>query len=251
MFFGLDLNQIFTFPLKDAEARKHFLTGSLVSLAGFIIPILPFLVMYGYAVRIARQILNNESPRMVEWDDWGGMATDGAKVFGVRLIYTLPILILALPIFVASFVMPIFMQNASGSEAEAFLMIFMVIMFGSMCIFIPLSFAAGLIVPAAEMHSVDKSEFAAGFRVREWWAIFRANLGGFIAAFAVYYVATIALTFIIQILMATLIFACLIPILMPAVTFYTVLIMYATIAQAYKVGKEKLAQAVVSTEIAQ
>jgi hypothetical protein len=45
MILGIDLNQIFTFPFKGAEARKHFFIGCLVSLAAFIIPVLPFFVL--------------------------------------------------------------------------------------------------------------------------------------------------------------------------------------------------------------
>jgi hypothetical protein len=116
-------------------------------------------------------------------------------------------------------------------------------MFAVMCLIIPVSLPLAAIIPAAEMHAVDKAEFAAGFRFREWWTIFRINLGGFIAAFAIYYVASMLLGIVFQIIMVTIIFSCLLPILVPALTIYLVLIMYATIAQAYKVGKEKLAQA--------
>ena len=67
-------------------------------------------------------------------------------------------------------------------------------MLAVMCLLIPDFFATGAIIPAAEMHAMDKSEFAAGFRIREWWPIFRANLGGFIAAFAIYYFASLVLS---------------------------------------------------------
>jgi len=50
------------------------------------------------------------------------------------------------------------------------------------------------------------------------------------------------LMFAVQIIMANLILACLLPILMPALTIYLTLIMYVPIAQAYKDGKGKLAQ---------
>lgn len=242
MFFGIDLNQIFIFPFKDADSRKHFLIGCLVSLSAFIIPILPFFVLYGYAIRIVKQIMNNESPHMVAWDDWGGMVRDGAKMFGIRIIYSIPIMILAAPLFISMFIMPFFMSEANSSELNVLFPIFMTIIFGTLCILIPISFALAFIIPAAEMYVVDKDEFAAGFRIREWWAIFRANLSGFIAAFAIYYLSTMVLSLVLQIIGATLIFACLIPFLLPAITMYSVLIMYATIAQAYKVGKEKLAQ---------
>ena len=249
MFFGIDLNQTFSFPFKDADSRKYFLIGCLVSLTAFIIPLLPFFILYGYAVRIVKQIMNNESPRMVAWDDWGDMFKDGAKMFGVRIIYSIPILILVTPLFISSIIMPILMSNSHGSQMNTLFPILMVIIFGTICILIPISLLLAVIIPAAEMHVVDQDEFAAGFRIREWWVILRANLSGFIAAFAIYIVSTIILGFAIQLIGATLIFACLLPFLLPAMMMYILLIMYTTIAQAYKGGKEKLAQIEVATVV--
>lgn len=242
MFFGIDLNQIFTFPFKDSESRKHFLIGCLVSLTAFIIPILPYFFLYGYVIRIAKQIMNNEAPRMVAWDDREDMFKSGARVFGIRIIYSIPILVFAMPLFISMFVMPFFLSGASNSEVETFIPIFMLIFFGAMCFLIPISIPLTVIIPAAEMHVAENNEFAAGFRIREWWTIFRANISGFIAAFAIYYLSSMALGFLIQIVAATLIFACLMPFLLPAITMYSILIMYTAIAQAYKVGKDKLAQ---------
>lgn len=250
MFFGIDLNQTFSLPFKDAESRKHFLIGCLVSLVAFIIPIVPFFFLYGYAVRIVKQIMNNETPRMLAWDDWGGMFKDGARMFGVRIIYSIPILILISPLFISSVVMPILMGNSKGSEMDVFLPIFMVIIFGTLCILLPLSFLLAVVIPAAEIHVVDKDEFVAGFRIGEWWPVFRANLGGFVAAFAIYMVSAIVLGIAVQIIGATLIFACLLPFLLPATTMYILLIMYTTIAQAYKVGKEKLALVEIAPVVA-
>ncbi|MBI3168268.1 MAG: DUF4013 domain-containing protein, partial [Chloroflexi bacterium] len=242
MFFGFDLKEIFYFPVKDAEARKHLLIGALISISAFVIPILPYFLLVGYAVQIARQVLRNESPRMVAWDNWSDMFKDGAKVFGVRIVYTLPIIILVLPLMVTSFLLPIVTSNSSTPEADPFFAVYMGVFALTMCILIPISIVVAFIVPAAEMHVLEKGEFSAGFRIREWWAIFRANLSGFIAAFAIYYLAAMALGIIIQIMMVTVILACLLPIVLPATTIYILLIMYVTVAQAYRDGKAKLAQ---------
>lgn len=242
MFFGIDLNQIFSFPFKDAESRRYFFIGCLVSLLAFIVPILPYFVLYGYAIRIVKQIMNNESPHMIPWDDWGGMFKDGAKMFGVRIIYSIPILILTIPLFISMIGMSIFMSSMDSSSLDIFFPIFMLVLFGTVCIMIPISLPLAVIIPAAEMHVVEKDEFAAAFRFREWWPILRANIGGFIAAFAIFYLSTMAMTFAIQIIGATVILACLMPFLLPAITMYSALIMYTTIAQAYKLGKEKLAE---------
>ncbi|MBI5963326.1 MAG: DUF4013 domain-containing protein [Chloroflexi bacterium] len=243
MILGIDLNQIFTFPFKDAESRRYFLIGCLVSLAAFIVPILPYFVLYGYAIRIAKQVMNNEEPHMVAWEDWEGMFKDGARLFGIRIIYSLPIFILVIPLFMSMFAMPILASTVSSSELDTIFPIFMLIVLGTMCVLVPISLPLTIIIPAAEMYMVDKDEFAAGIRIREWWVIFRANIGGFVAAYAIFYLSSLVLTFAIQIIVATLIFACLLFFLVPAMTPYIMLIKYAVVAQVYKTSKEKLAQA--------
>ncbi len=242
MFFGFDLKEIFYFPFKDEEARKYLLIGVAVSLAALIVPVVPYFFLIGYAVLIARQVLKRESPHMVMWNDWGEIFKDGAKIFGIRFIFSLPILILVMPIVLFSFALPFFGSGSNSPESSPIFAVFMGIFGLSMCILIPLSLVLAVIIPAAEMHAVDQNDFTAAFRFREWWEIFRANTTGFLAAFGIYYLATIALTFAIQILMITVILSCLLPILLPAITAYITLIMYVTIAQAYRDGKAKLAE---------
>ncbi len=236
MFFGFDLKEILTFPFKDQESRKYFLMGCLVALAAFFIPILPYLVLFGYAVRIARQVMNNEAPRMVAWDDWSGMVKDGVKVFGIRLILVSPILILLIPLIISSIAFPIVMNSVNSSEVESVATVFSLLIFASICCIVPLS------IPGAEMHVIEKDDFMAGLRFKEWWPIFRANLSGFIAALAITYVVSMAVSLVIQILGATLILACLVPFLLLAMTLHLTILMFVLGAQAYKVGKEKLAQ---------
>ena len=243
MLSGIDIKQVLLFPVKDEEARRYFLIGCVVSLAGFFIPVIPYLALFGYTARIARQVFNGETPRMIPWDDWGGIIKDGLLMFGVRLVYSLPIILLAVPFMLMGIAMPILVENVNSSEVESVISLVALAMTAFTCILLPLVLPLAIIIPAAEMHAVDKNEFAAGLRIREWWAVFRANLGGFIAAFVIYYIASIALTLVLQILIVTIILACLVPLLMPALTVYLVLVMYTTIAQAYKIGKEKLAPA--------
>lgn len=242
MFFGFDLKDLFMFPIRDAEARKHLLIGGLIALAAFFIPVIPYLILLGYAVQIARQIMRGESPHMIPFEDWGGMLKDGLKLFGIRMIYSIPIFIIAIPMMLAGIIVPFIAEGMNSGDVETFLAIFSVIMMAGVCLIIPLSLPLIVIIPAAEMYAVDKDEFSAAFRFKEWWSILRANLGGFIAAFGIYYVASMVLALAIQILAATIILSCLLIVLLPAMTIYLTLIMYATIAAAYRDGKTKLAQ---------
>jgi hypothetical protein len=239
MLANFDLNHLLTFPIKEAEARKQFLIGSLVYLASFIIPILPLILATGYIMRIIRQVLNGEQPHMVEWDDWGGMLTDGARLFGVRLIFLLPVFLLLCPLMGLNLALPFIIENA-GQNADWIAIVFPLFIGVVFLLFIPLSIAIGFILPVAEVHVTDKGEFAAGFRVREWWRILKANWSGFLLALAISYAISFALTLIIQFAMLTLVLICLLPIIVPAITLYISLVMYIAFAQAYKAGIEKM-----------
>lgn len=242
MFFGFNLSEIFMFPIKDAEARKYLFIGALVVLAGSIIPVLPLLVLMGYSVIIARQVLRGESPRMVAWEDWGDMLKNGAKLFGVRIIYSIPILLITIPLIFISVGLPIVATTLDSREAELFFVAFPLLIMGMMCILVPISLPLAILIPAAEIHSIEKDDFSAAFQFKEWWQILRANLSGFIAAFAIYYVVSMALAIIMQLLIATVILSCLLIVFMPAMTAYLSMIMYVMTAIAYREGKAKLAQ---------
>ncbi|MBM3126358.1 MAG: DUF4013 domain-containing protein [Chloroflexi bacterium] len=243
MFFGIDLRTFLLFPVQDAESRRRFLVGCLVSLFAMIVPILPYFFLMGYAARIARQVFRNEPPRMPAWDDWQSLFVDGGRMFGARFIYSLPILILTLPLMISFFILPFVMiyldETADNATVSSIFLLYFLAIMGFLTILAPISIVVSVIIPAAEMHTVSKGEFAAALRVREWWGIFRSNIGGFAAAFAVYILAAMAASFLFQIVMLSLILICLMPILLPVITMYLVLIMYTTIAQAYRDGEAR------------
>jgi hypothetical protein len=245
MFFGFNLNEILAFPLKE-ENRKHLYIGIALSLLGFIIPVIPFIVIFGYGAQIAKQILNDETPHLIAWDDWGKLFQDGLKVFVARFIVNIPILILVIPIMLVSFIFPFVLDGANSIDVEKILPIYFLVIFGGICFLIPISLILAVVTPAAEMKVIETDEFSALFRFKEWWQVFRANLSGFVAAFGIYYLLTFVLSFAIQILMVTVILSCLLIVLLPAITFYVTIIMYVTSAIAYKDGKAKLAQALES-----
>jgi hypothetical protein len=241
MISNFNLEQLLTFPFKETESRKNFLIGTLVYFASFIIPILPLIFVMGYIARIMRQVFNGEEPHMPAWDNWESMLKDGLYLFGVRFVYMLPMLALTIPFFLGFFFMTASLGFNNSSDGQLALMIFP-LMGVFMLVFIPISLALSLLIPAAESHTIAHSDFAAGFRVREWWTIFRANWGSFAIAYIISMVASFVLTFIVQIAMVTLILICILPFIMPAISMYITTVMYAAFAQAYKDGKDRIAQ---------
>ena len=176
MLFGFNLNDLFIFPIRDQEARKHFLVGCLLYLAGFIIPIVPWLIVAGYNAILIRQVLNGEQPQLVKWKDWEALLKDGARVAGVRLIFMSPLLILFGGMMILFLVFPLSASLFENGDSQVFgtlYVILMMIFTASMVLVMPLSLAIGLLAPAAEIHMLAKDDFSAGFQFREWWPISR------------------------------------------------------------------------------
>jgi hypothetical protein len=240
MLFGFDLGHLLYFPVENSEARKNFLVGGLVILASFIIPILPYLLAIGYVMRIMRQVIDGEKPHMIPWDDWEGMLKDGLKLFGVRFIYSLPLLLVFLPVMLLFFVTP-FLAAVLENE-NIFFISFLIFPIFMVCL-LPFSLAFALIIPAPEAHVAASGQFGAGFRIGEWWPIFRKNIGGFLVAFLIIYGVSMVVSVAFQIIFMTVILLCLMPFILPAYSFYILLVQHTLFAQAYREGREKLTAA--------
>lgn len=244
MLFGYDLNHLFYFPVANGEARKNFLIGALLILAGFIIPLVPYLFVLGYIMRIMRQVIEGEKPHMLPWEDWEGLLKDGLKLFGVRFVYLLPFLFLIVPIFALMMAGPILAETVP--DGEAFLSLYFVGLSGMFACVMPFSFLAGFILPAPEAHVAATGQFSAGFRLGEWWPIFRKNLGGFLVAFLILYGISMIVSVAFQFLFMTIILLCLLPFIMPAFSMYVSLLHYVLFAQAYHDGRARLMAAPVT-----
>ena len=242
------LQELLFFPLKDAESRKKLFVASAIEFAGFIIPIIPRLFVLGYAGEIARQIIvKKEEPHMPEWENWSEYLSFGAKLFGVYIIYAIPML---LPMFAAYFIMmlpgivEIFNDSRHAYGTPALPPEWMMFStFGGMILFgLGMLFSLFLFVflPPAMSHVVAKDSFAAGFSIREWWKIFRENLGGFILSMVVTGGLYMVLMLVIQLVYMTIILCCLLPFLLSFVMAYMNIVVFTLFAQAYRDGQEKL-----------
>lgn len=239
MLSTFDIGHYLNYPLKGPDAQKNFLIGSLLMLAGFIIPILPILVLYGYLAQIVQKILDGEEASMPAWDNWEKLLKDGLRFYGVRMVFTLPIIILVfglLIVYLAGFFFVMSQDRPSTSLMAVLILVF----FGAICLMIPLGFIISILAYPAGVHAISKRSFLAGFSIGEWGPILRKNLGGFLLAIATTYVVSFLTNLVLQLLYITVILACLVPILMPAVIFYMLLVVEPMAAQAYREGHEKL-----------
>lgn len=234
------------FPVRDAESQKEFLIACVVMLAGFIVPILPMLVLMDYSAGIMRQIVEEKkAPSTPGWRerDWSEMLLDGLRLWGTQIVLMLPLFLLMACAFI--FIMSgsagfaAFSDKHTNSFAPIAMLLFMIgfLFFG---LFGVLSLPYGVIVSAALPHVAVKRSFQAAFEFKEWFSIFSKALGQFVLGYVIIMIAGFIFAFIMQIAMLTIVLICIIPLLIIPFSTYQLLVMNAVFAQAYAIGSERL-----------
>jgi hypothetical protein len=240
------LQTLLYFPFKDSGSRIKLLIASVLGFAGFIIPVIPWILILGYAGAVMKQIIvDGDEPSMPEWENWSEHLSLGGKLFGVNLIYSIPAwapmvfgyFLMLLPIFLVEFFES---SNYYPSASEGLAMLFS---FGGMALFVIgmfFSLILWVVLPPAFAHVVAKNSFSAGFQIRGWWKVFKANIGGFIIAVVISGGLYMAFMFAMQIIYMTLILCILLPFLLSFMSAYLSIVIFALIGQAYRDGTLKL-----------
>lgn len=159
--------------------------GGLFYLAAFFVVGIFFIL--GYCARLTRNVIAGETHPLPEWDDLGGYFSEGLMLFGVGLVYMLPVL----AIFGFFFVPAIIMAAAAGENEVMQTMSggFMTMIW---CLTVPVSLALSLWLPGALLFAVVDRRFGAAFEFKRIWTFIRANLGNYLLAYVVYLVARMA-----------------------------------------------------------
>jgi len=100
--------------------------------------------------------------------------------------------------------------------------------------------AIGVVMPAIMGHVAATDDFGAAFRLKEWWTIFKANVGGFMLAYLIVFAVSMVLNSLIALVYCTIILCCIAPFLTAPVTLYTLIMSGALFGEAYREGVEKL-----------
>lgn len=244
------LKRLFRFPSQDPQWQGKFVIGSALTLAGYIIPIVPTLFVGGYILRVMRQTLAGQAPTLPKWDDWGEMFRDGLSVFVIGLVYFLPALIVWLVgiglYFATSFYLPF--AAATGADEVEIMAQFMLLTFGSMGVmFLSMALATlfsilgGIALPIAIAHFLAEGRLGAAFRLRQWWPILKVDKLGYFAAWVVVAGLLGVMYMGLMVLYSTMILCFLLPILGAPIGFYLSLVGAAVFGQTYRENAAALA----------
>jgi hypothetical protein len=182
----MDFGKSFTFMFEDPNWVRKLGIGTLVTLAGmFLSPVLIGLagifMLMGYGLDVVRNVLDGKEHPLPEWEDWGGFLIRGLKIFGVYLLWSLPFIIVAIPLGIGA---ALTSDNGRGVlEALGIL----ITICGS-CLAILYGLFLTLITPAIYIRLAATDRFAAAFEIGRLWALTRDNLGNVIIALILGYI---------------------------------------------------------------
>ena len=252
------VQKAFLFPFEGKDRGTKLLLGAAINFANFFIPLVPSVLILGYAGQIMKAVIRrDEDPAMPEWTDWGAFFGDGIRLAGVAFLYSLPGILVTIFGYLVMVVLGFGFNmlggmlsvnlNQSGTlNPGPMLLSFAASMgmtfFGMFCMMIGflLMLAAILIYPAAMGNMIARGSFAGAFRFREWWPLFKANLGGYLVAFFLTLGLGMMMLFMIQILYVSVVLCFLLPFVGSLLGYFMILSSYTLFAVAYRDAQHRL-----------
>lgn len=173
----MDIGLALTFVTKDEAWIKKVLIGGLV----ILIPIVGILILMGYGVRIARNVIDGVPNPLPEWDDIGGDLSRGFFLAVGSLIWALPIYALYFCTFLLSSV-----SEDAGSILSLII---------NICLIFPLGVIVGIFVsPTIIGRFARTGEFKSMIEFSEVLATIR---GTGVGPYVMYLVLSIVAGFVV------------------------------------------------------
>ena len=187
----IDFGRCFTFLTEDPAWLTKILVGGLFALLTTVLVGIPFVL--GYWARTLKNVAAGKQHPLPEWDDLGGIFSDGLRLVGVYLVYAIGLAV-ALGLIGGVLIVPFIALGASGALDDSAGGLFAA--FGGLgmlllwAIIMITSLAALVYLPAAMARAAMRDSFSEGFAWREIAAFIQANLGNYALALVIYLVAS-------------------------------------------------------------
>jgi len=236
------LKPFFIYPFTEQGSSKKLIIGSLLTFANFIIPFIPGFFVTGYVAKIAREIMLNDGDlHSPDWNDWENYFKDGLRISVIGFLFCLPALLTFFFGFGAYFssFFGLMIESSRGNESTEMAILYIIGLFiwiFSLFVGLLLLFVAGFFLPPALMHTIRNSSIGSAFNFKQWWAILRRNLSGFLISFVIVFGLTHLVLYAIYGLYYTIILCIIIPFISSFGVFYLSLVTFPIFAKAYKEG---------------
>ncbi len=170
----MDLGLAFSFPFQDEEWVKKVAIAAVI----FIIPVIGWIIVFGWAIEISRRVIRDSEETLPDWNEFADYLMLGFKGLLIALVYSIPIIILTVPVFFLS----LFDSDLEGVVA--------ILALCTSCISFLYSLALGVALPAGFGILADSDNLADAINPSKIFDVLKAApgayvivlLGGFIAS---------------------------------------------------------------------
>jgi hypothetical protein len=164
----MQFGQAFSYVFQDPDWIKKIGIGALISL----IPIVGQIVVMGWMIEIIQRVIQNDPTPMPNWDDFGGKLIRGLKAWVVSLVYSIPIIILVIPISIISALA----TNSNGSSQQTMGIIAMLISICAGLLIFVYSILMMLVMPASLAKLAITDNIGAALKFGEIISTVRSNI---------------------------------------------------------------------------
>jgi hypothetical protein len=215
-----DFGKPFTFVFDDPQWLNKILLGGLFYLAGFLL--IGWFFILGYCAKLARNVIAGVQHPLPEWDDLGGYFVEGARLIGVAIVYSVPMIAI-----VFTFIVPAIIMDSTGNDVAEVIGSGMA---GCLwCLMVPLSLAMLIFLPASMLFAAVEQRFSAAFEFGRIWSFIKTNIGNYLLAVVIYLIARFLGGFGIFLLCIGVIFT----------GFWAMLVTAHGFAQVYRIATTK------------
>jgi hypothetical protein len=187
---SVDFGRCFTFLTQDPDWIRKVLLGGLCVLLCPILVGIPFLL--GYWGRTLKRAAAAEAHPLADWDDLGGLFSEGLPLLGVYLVYTLGVFA-AVAALGCVILIPLGafgrLADSDGGPRAALGALGALGMLGLYGCIMVVSLALALYLPAALTRTVFRGGFSEGLAWRANFAFIHANLGNYLLSLVIYLLA--------------------------------------------------------------
>ena len=224
-------DQLIVFPFKDQHWVRKFVVGGLLALCGMVIPL--FLIpVSGYMMRIIRRTLDDDTPSLPDWDDWGDLILSGLKAWLVTIVYSLPLwaMILCSQGAITAGVLTTTIGIAEESPLALGGIALALMGFASFGVATILTFPLMFLSPVALARMVAHDSVGSAFQLGEVWRELKTGFKHYILAFVVYLALSMGASLVATLMIYSVCLTCLSPFA------YAVAVVYAFVMQGTLYG---------------
>lgn len=166
----MNFGRSFSYQFEDPDWAKKILIPALIA----IIPIVGQIFLIGWLLNITRAVIRQD-PRPLPELDFGKQFSDGLKGFVVALVYSLPAIVMSIPVGIVTG-----LAGQSGMDEETLNVVLPLVTVCCNGLIFLYSLVLAFVIPAAYGNMISKENLGAAFRLSEVFALVRAAPGAYL-----------------------------------------------------------------------